>query len=85
VRFSGRFGPARPAGLVTIQRRSSTGAWATIGSAGLGTGTFFGGRLHAHYRLTLRAIYPGDDLHRTAISNTVTVAPRAKRKPAQRR
>jgi hypothetical protein len=85
VRFSGTFGPARPAGLVTIQRRSSTGAWATIGSAGLGTGTTFAGRLRAHYKITLRAIYPGDDLHMEARSNTVTVTPGVKRKRAHRR
>src|SRR3954447_7328599 len=84
VRFSGTLRPARPAGLVTIQRRSSTGRWANIGSAGLGTGTSFSGHLHAHYKLTLRAIYPGDDLHPTGISNTVTVTPGLKRKPARR-
>ncbi|HEX4718714.1 MAG TPA: hypothetical protein VH300_09310 [Thermoleophilaceae bacterium] len=83
VRFSWTLRPGRPAGLVTIQRRSSTGAWANIGSAGLGTGSLFGGRLRAHYKLTLRAIYPGDDLHRTGISKTVTVTPRMKRKPAR--
>jgi hypothetical protein len=84
VRFSGTFGPARPAGLVTIQRRSSTGAWTPIGSAGLGTGTTFSGRLRAHYRITLRAIYPGDDLHLEGRSNTVTVVPGLKRKAPRR-
>jgi hypothetical protein len=79
IRFSGRFGPARPAGLVTIQRRSSTGAWSTIASAGLGSGTTFAGHMRAHYRLTLRAIYPGDELHRTAVSNAVMVMPRQPR------
>jgi hypothetical protein len=84
LRFSGSLRPARPAGLVTIQRRSSTGAWATIGTAGLGTGTSFSGHLRAHYKVTLRAIYRGDDLHPTGISNTVTITPRLKRKPAHR-
>jgi hypothetical protein len=83
VRFSGTFGPARPAGLVTIQRRSSTGAWTRITRASLGTGTAFGGRLRAHYRITLRAIYPADALHSMARSKTVTVMPRVKRKPAR--
>jgi hypothetical protein len=84
VRFSGSLRPARPAGLVTIQRRSSTGAWSTIGSAGLGTGTSFTGHLRAHFKLTLRAIYRGDDLHPTGFSRAVTVMPRVPRKPPQR-
>jgi hypothetical protein len=81
VRFSGTFGPARPGELVAIQRRSSTGAWTTISSAGLGTGTVFRGRLRAHYRITLRAFYSGDDQHLAGHSNAVTVVPRWKGKP----
>jgi hypothetical protein len=81
VRFSGTFGPARPGELVAIQRRSSTGAWTTISSAGLGTGTVFSGRLRAHFRITLRAFYSGDDQHLAGRSNAVTVVPRWKGKP----
>jgi hypothetical protein len=80
VRFSGSFGPARPGELVTIQRRSSTGAWSTISSAGLRNGIVFNGRLRARYRITLRAFYSGDDQHLAAHSNAVTVMPRQPRK-----
>jgi hypothetical protein len=81
VRFSGTFGPARPGELVTIQRRSSTGAWATISSAGLRNGSVFSGRLRAHYRITLRAFYSGDDQHLSGRSNAITVVPRWTGKP----
>jgi hypothetical protein len=77
VRFSGTFAPALPGQSVSIQRRSSTGAWTTVANARLRDGKTFKGRLRAHEPVVLRALFATDGVHLDAFSNSVRAVPRA--------
>jgi hypothetical protein len=79
VRFSGTFAPALPGQSVSIQRRSSTGAWTTVANARLHEDKTFTGRLRTREAIVLRAVFATDGAHLDASSNSVRAVPRAAR------
>jgi hypothetical protein len=75
IRFSGTFAPARPGQMVTIQRRSSSGAWVQVARARLRAGKTFRGRLTATQPVTLRAFFRPDGAFSAATTRSVRLAP----------
>ena len=75
IRYSGTFAPALAGQSVTIQRRSSTGSWATVATVQLRNGATFEGRVRAHHPMTLRVFYASDGARLTTSSRAVKAAP----------
>jgi hypothetical protein len=82
VRFRGTFAPALPGQTVSIQRRSTTGAWTTVANARLRDGKTFTGRLRAHKPVVLRALFATDGAHLDGSSNSARAVPGAARASA---
>jgi hypothetical protein len=75
IRFSGSFAPAVPGQTITIQRRSTTGAWVRVASAQLRAGKTFQGRLKATRPVTLRAFFRTNGAFGDATTRSVRVVP----------
>jgi hypothetical protein len=77
IRYSGTFGPVLEGQSVAIQKRAASGGWTTIANARLHGGRTFAGRLRAHRKTTLRALFATDGAHLDGFSHAVVVTPGA--------
>jgi hypothetical protein len=75
IRFTGTFAPALPGQRVTIQRRSTSGAWVKVASVRLRAGRSFQGRLKATRPITLRAFFRTNGAFGATATRSVTVGP----------